>query len=94
VTDAGTPDRPSPAALRSVVAWLRRVMDDTDAQEPHSVLVTDPQTSSRHVIGPYPNRLHARIAAELIKAQNVKLDPDLADLSYEVVLHFSPEDPR
>lgn len=88
------PERPDPAALRAAVAWLRGVMDDIDAKEPHAILVTDPQTGRRHTIGPYPDRLHARIAAELVKARNVAADPDLADCVYEVVLHFPPEETR
>lgn len=87
-------DRPDPAALRHVLRQLREGMDESEAQERHAVLVTDPQTGGRQVIGPYPNRLHAKIGAALTKARNEQLDPELANLTYEVVLTFTPEEIR
>lgn len=85
-----TEDRPDPAALSAVLRDLRRVMDEGDAASPHAVLVTDPQTGARHFVGPYPSRLTARVGAMLTQARNVQDDPELADLTYEVVLAFAP----
>ncbi len=83
-------ERMDPRALGAAVRHLRQVMDEAEAGEPHAVLVTDPQTGTRHVVGPYPTRLAAKIGVALTKARNAQADPDLADLEYEVVLSFAP----
>lgn len=83
-------DRPDPAALRQILAELRRAMDDTDVRERHAILVTDPQTGRRHVIGPYPDRFTALLDVRLTRARIVQEDPELADLTYEVVPIFAP----
>jgi hypothetical protein len=83
-------DRPDPAAVRHVLRKLREGMDEADAAEPHVVLVHDPQTGRTHAVGPYHNRLTAKIAAVLIKARSEKDDPELADLAYETVLCYPP----
>ena len=82
------PDR---RALGAAMRELRRVMDEPEAGEQHSILVYDPQSGRRHIVGPYRNRLLATVGLELLRASNVHDDPELADLQYEVVLTFAPE---
>lgn len=84
-------DRPDPVAARHVLRKLADSMDEADAQEPHAVLVHDPQTGRTHAVGPYHNRVTAKIAAVLIKARSEQADPELGDLAYEVVLCYPPE---
>lgn len=81
---------------REALHAFQRMTDESDARAPHAVLVTDPQTDSRHVIGPYPSRVEAMVASLIIEARNNEVDPELANLTYEPVLWFDadPASPR
>jgi hypothetical protein len=75
---------------RAALAWLREVIDESDANETHAVIVTDPETGKRHIIGPFRTRLEARVAIPLLKARNEKADPEFGNLQYEPVIFFRP----
>lgn len=83
--------RPDPAAVAAALRQLRGAMDEGEANEPHAIVVTDPQTGVPHVVGPYPNRLLARVGLEFLRAAYLRDDPELANLQYRVVLCFAPE---
>lgn len=79
---------------REAIDWLigrmAVEMSEAEAGESHAVLITDPSSStgSRQVVGPYPDRLHAKIACVLLKAVYVQDDPEFDDLVFEPIIFF------
>lgn len=62
--------------VKDLLGQMEALSDEQDAAEPHCLLVSDPQTKRQWVMGPFRNRLEARIAVPLIEARYRKADPD------------------
>jgi hypothetical protein len=80
--------KPDPVALARVMNDLTQTIDEGDNNEPHAILVTDPQSGIRHVCGPFATRFDARVARELLRARYIADDPELGDLVLEPVMIF------
>lgn len=78
---------------REAIAWLigrmGAEMSEAEAGEEHAVLIVDPDTGTRQVVGPYPDRLHAKVACVLLKARYEQDDPELGNLTFESVIFFA-----
>jgi hypothetical protein len=84
--------KPSKQAMGAALRAIKQDMDEGEATEKHSILVRDPRTDTCQIIGPFRDRLTAKIEVEFLRARNLAADPEFADLIYEVVLTFSPEE--
>lgn len=61
--------RPARDALRVVMNDLARLMDASEALDPHSVLIIDPATSGRNIVGPFTDRATAQAAIRLLEVR-------------------------
>lgn len=73
------------SALDRFLAELAAGGDTADAALPHSVVVTDPDTDTVYVYGPYPSRYDAGLALLTLKGRYEA--EDMPDLQLQVALH-------
>lgn len=75
-------------ALDWLIGRMAVELSEAEAGEQHCVLITDPTNSNRQVVGPYSDRLHAKIACVLLKASYTQDDAELGNLSFEPIIFF------
>lgn len=83
MTGPSDPDREDARRLLNAVeAWT----ESLDVDEPSAILVTDPQTDTKTITGPYPNGYAAFSAMEKLRATGT-FPPDCG---FEVVPCYPP----
>ena len=92
MTEFDMSDPRNRAAARKVFDDLEGFMDRGEATESHSILVCDPSTGRRHIVGPYPDRAAAEADLPRLREGYIKADPEFINLQYEVVITFDPKE--
>jgi hypothetical protein len=70
------------------VEGLRSTYDQLDSQEPHMVVIRDPETNRLSTHGPYENQQVAEEAALRLRDDFVRSDPEMDNLEFRLALHY------